>query len=120
LLGRCYKGDVAQVWRRWAAVAGCLDGMFQKVKGVDAKLSGITLRAPDAGNDSWLLIARGSRKSGRIVAFHRGRSAADCVEDFAIRVAQGKVDWREDRPLTQGGDGGDESSRTDLPALPVD
>lgn len=115
--GKIMRGDVVQLWRRYAAISAELDRVFERRKGSKERLSGLTLRGPSDGASDWLLVARASRGSERIVAFHRGRSCADCVEGFACRLRAGTVDWRDDRPISQNGDSGAGEGREALPPL---
>jgi len=117
--GRVYRGSIVGLWRRYAAIAGALDAVFAKTKGRVERITGVTIRCPSNEADSWLLVVRAVRKGDRIVAFHRGRSAADCVEDFAIRLKGEAVDWRDDKPQSVAMGGG-ENGRGELPPLELD
>lgn len=56
----------------------------------------IQLRAPMRDQQDWLMLIKGVGEEGPVIAFHSGRTPAECMLTYPPRMRAGKLTWRED------------------------
>ena len=106
LMGEVYGSQAIFDWRRWAHVGYIADKLLTRPGGDRAKVVALTLRGPEGERDT-LLVVKAKIGKRSVVAFHRGRSAADAFEGFELRWSRGTVDWRDDKPWAASDDSDD-------------